>query len=51
MLSIAAVSFIYIALADLVPGLHRVQGLRSLPRQLIPILAGVGTIILVRAIS
>lgn len=51
MLSIAAASFIYIALADLVPGLHRVQELQSLPRQLIPILAGVGTIVLVRAIS
>jgi zinc and cadmium transporter len=50
-LSIAAASFIYIALADLVPGLHRVQELRGLPRQLIPILAGVGTIVLVRTIS
>ena len=51
MLAIAAASFIYIALADLVPGLHRVPGLLSLPRQLIPILAGVGTIALVRAVS
>lgn len=51
MLSVAAASFIYIALADLVPGLHRTVSLSSLPKQLIPMLAGVGTIALVRALS
>lgn len=48
-LAVAAASFIYIALADLVPGLHRVTSQASLPRQFIPILAGVGTIALVVA--
>lgn len=51
MLAIAAANFIYIALADLVSSLHRVPALPSLPRQLIRILGGVGTIALVRAIS
>jgi zinc and cadmium transporter len=52
MLGIAAASFIYIALADLVPGLHH-RGMTpvSLLTQLVPILAGVGTIVLVRALS
>lgn len=51
MLAIATASFSYIALADLVPGLNRVPGLTSLPRQLIPILAGAATIAFVRALS
>jgi zinc and cadmium transporter len=50
-LAIAAASFIYIALADLIPGLHRAPPLSSLPRQLGCILAGVGTIALVRAFT
>jgi len=51
MLSIAAASFIYIALADLVPGLHRLASLPSLAGQLMLILAGVGTIALIRAVD
>lgn len=51
MLSIAAASFIYIALADLVPGLHRTVSPTSLPKELIPMLVDVVTITLVRALS
>jgi len=43
--------FIYIALADLVPGLHRLASLPSLAGQLMLILAGVGTIALIRAVG
>ena len=51
MLAIAAASFIYIALADLIPGLHRAPPLSSLPQQIGCILGGVGTIALVRAVT
>jgi zinc and cadmium transporter len=43
-LAISAASFIYIASADLIPGLHRqVSAVASL-RQLMLLLAGIGTI-------
>jgi zinc and cadmium transporter len=50
-LAIAASSFLYIALADLIPGLHRAPPLASLPQQLGCILTGVGTIALVGALT
>jgi zinc and cadmium transporter len=43
-LAISAASFIYIAVADLVPGLHRRSGARALIGQTLLILAGIGTI-------
>jgi zinc and cadmium transporter len=43
-LALSAASFIYIAVADLVPGLHRQTGLRSALTQLVLLLAGVATI-------
>lgn len=43
-LAISAASFIYIAVADLVPGLHRHMGLKSSLRQLLLMLAGIATI-------
>ncbi|MEJ2346102.1 MAG: ZIP family metal transporter [Gammaproteobacteria bacterium] len=43
-LALSAASFIYIAVADLVPSLHRQLGLRSGLRQLVLMLAGIGTI-------
>lgn len=46
-MSIAAASFVYIAVADLVPMLHRRVGFRSLVLQTILILAGIGTIVVV----
>jgi zinc and cadmium transporter len=50
-LAIAAASFIYIALADLVPRLHEKAAISDLPAQLVPILAGVGTIVLVGVVT
>jgi zinc and cadmium transporter len=50
-LAIAAASFIYIALADLVPRLHERTAIRDLPAQMLPILAGVGIIVLVKALT
>ena len=44
MLAISAASFIYIAMADLIPGLHRQVSLRASLRQLILLLAGIATI-------
>jgi len=44
MLAISAASFIYIAIADLVPSMHRQIGLKSAVQQLILILAGIATI-------
>jgi zinc and cadmium transporter len=46
-MSLAAASFVYIAIADLVPTLHRRVGLRSLMVQTALILAGVTTITIV----
>jgi zinc and cadmium transporter len=43
-LALSAASFIYIAVADLVPGLHRQTGLKSALNQLVLLLAGVATI-------
>jgi zinc and cadmium transporter len=45
--SLAAASFVYIAIADLVPTLHRRTGLRSMLLQTFLILAGIGTIMTV----
>jgi zinc and cadmium transporter len=45
-LAISAASFIYIAVADLVPGLHRQVSLASTVRQLILLLLGIGTILI-----
>jgi zinc and cadmium transporter len=47
-LAISAASFIYIAIADLVPGLHRRTGARATLLQTLLILAGIGTIALFR---
>lgn len=47
-LALSAASFLYIGLADLVPGLHRRIGAETGIRQLFLILAGVGTIVLLR---
>ena len=47
-LALSAASFIYIATADLIPGLHRqVTPIASI-RQLVLLLAGIGTIALLR---
>jgi zinc and cadmium transporter len=43
-LAISAASFIYIAAADLIPGLHRQVSLLAAVRQLLLLLAGIGTI-------
>lgn len=43
-LALSAASFIYIATADLIPGLHRQTSLPAALRQLILLLAGIGTI-------
>ena len=47
-LALSAASFLYIGLADLVPGLHRRIGAETGLGQLFLILAGVGTILLLR---
>jgi zinc and cadmium transporter len=44
MLGLSAASFIYIAIADLIPGLHRRVTPLSSARQLLFLLAGIGTI-------
>jgi zinc and cadmium transporter len=43
-LAISAASFIYIAVADLIPGLHRQVTAAASLRQLVLLLAGIGTI-------
>jgi len=48
LLSLSAASFIYIALADLVPGRRNIVGLRTLLSELALIALGVGTIYAVR---
>lgn len=45
-LALSAASFIYIAVADLVPSLHRQVGLKSAVTQLVLMLAGIATITL-----
>jgi zinc and cadmium transporter len=47
-LAVSAASFIYIAMADLVPGLHRRSDGRAFASQALLILAGIGTIALFR---
>jgi zinc and cadmium transporter len=49
-LALSAASFIYIAIADLVPSLHRQVGLKPALRQLILVLAGIGTIAVFRLV-
>jgi zinc and cadmium transporter len=49
-LAISAASFIYIASADLIPGLHRHTSPRESALQLLLVLAGIGTIVAVRAL-
>jgi len=48
LLSLSAASFIYIALADLVPGRRSVGGLRGLVQEMVLIGLGVGTIAVLR---
>ena len=43
-LALSAASFIYIAVADLVPSLHRQTGIKAAIMQFVLILAGIGTI-------
>jgi zinc and cadmium transporter len=45
-LALSAASFIYIAAADLIPGLHKQVSLAASLRQLVLLLAGIGTIAL-----
>jgi zinc and cadmium transporter len=47
-LALSAASFIYIATADLIPSLHRKAGLGVTLRQIVLVLAGVGTIVFIR---
>jgi zinc and cadmium transporter len=47
-LALAAASFLYIATADLIPHLHQREGWRASARQLTLMLAGIGTIALLR---
>jgi zinc and cadmium transporter len=47
-LALSAASFIYIAVADLVPSLHRQTGLKPALIQLLLVLAGIGTIVVFR---
>ena len=46
-LVIAAASFIYIAVADLVPELHRQRSFRDAAAQLVLLLTGIGTVLLI----
>ena len=47
-LALSAASFLYIGLADLIPGLHRRIGAEAGIAQLLLLLAGVGTIVVLR---
>lgn len=47
-LALSAASFLYIAIADLIPALHRQTRLGASARQLVLLLAGIGTIALFR---
>ncbi|MHB1056113.1 MAG: ZIP family metal transporter, partial [Thermoleophilia bacterium] len=46
---VAAASFIYISVADLFPNLHTYTQLRQTIYQLVSMLAGIGTIVLLHA--
>lgn len=48
MLAFAAASFLYIGAADLIPSLHRRATLASSTRQILLLVAGIGTIVLFR---
>lgn len=50
-LGLSAASFIYIAMADLVPGLHREVGLRTTAMQVLLMVSGVATIALFQAMD
>lgn len=47
-LALSAASFIYIAVADLVPSLHHQTGLKPAIKQIVLVLAGIGTIAIFR---
>jgi zinc and cadmium transporter len=46
LLALAAASMIYVAVADLIPGLHKRTELRATMQQVLLIAAGIGTIVL-----
>ncbi len=50
LLGIVAASMIYVAVADLIPGLHKRPELRATASQVLLIALGIGTIVLVRAL-
>lgn len=49
-LAVSAASFVYVAMADLVPHLHRHLGLRATALQTSLLLAGIATIVVLRAV-
>jgi zinc and cadmium transporter len=51
LLGVVAASMIYVAVADLIPGLHKRPELRATAQQALLIAAGVAAIALVRALS
>jgi zinc and cadmium transporter len=46
LLALAAASMIYVAVADLIPGLHKRPEIRATVQQVLLIAAGIGTIVL-----
>jgi len=48
LLALAAASMIYVAVADLIPGLHKRTEIRATVQQVLLIAAGIGTIVLTR---
>ena len=50
-LSISAASFLYIALSDLTPGLHNRTSISASAQQIILMLAGIGTIVLILSLK
>jgi zinc and cadmium transporter len=51
LLAVAAASFIYIATADLIPSLHHQTAPAASLRQLVLLLGGIGTIVVLRAVT
>ena len=51
LLGLGAASMIYVAVADLIPGLHKRTELRSTIQQVLLIGLGVASIVLVRALA
>jgi zinc and cadmium transporter len=47
-LALSAASFIYIAMADLIPELHKRYGIRTTARQFLLFISGIGTILIFR---